>query len=88
MKDLKAESYASLHRRASREIDRRLLNQALAEIWDATHVADYYSKIHAYGSKSQMQDFAQGLRGVKVRPITEQEQHRLANYKRQAFRNP
>jgi len=82
------ESFASVHRKAVRENLRTELNRALAEIWDATHVADYHSRIHAYGSESEMHNFAKGLSGVKVRPITAREQQELAKRKRQAYGNP
>jgi len=85
---LGVERFASLHRKNVREIDRAHLDRALPEIRAATHVADYHSKIHAYGSEAEVSAFAEGLRGVKVRPITARDQQALALQKRQAFRNP
>ena len=63
-------------------------HRALAEIDRATHVADYRGKIHAYGSRGEVEAFAEGLSGVKVRPITASERKELALRKRQAYRNP
>ena len=82
------ESFASVHRKAVRENDRTFLNRELAKIWDASHAAVYGSKIYAYGSAAEMRAFAEGLRGVKVRPITVREQHAEAIHKRKAFGNP
>ena len=82
------ESFASLHRKAVRENLRADLDRALAEIKAATHVADYHSRIHAYGTEDEMHTFARGLSGVKVRPITARERQELSLRKRQAFGNP
>jgi hypothetical protein len=82
------ESFGSLHRKAVRENLRSDLARALAEIDRATHVADYHGKIHAYGSQTEVDTFAEGLRGVKVRPITARERKDLALRKRQAYGNP
>jgi hypothetical protein len=82
------ESFASLHRKAVRENLRAELDRALDAIKRATHVADYHGKIHAYGSEAEMHAFADGLRGVKVRPITAREQKQEALSKRQKYGNP
>ena len=84
----RGEGHASVHRKAAREGDRLLMNRELGKIWDATHAAIYQSKIYSYGSAAEVRDFAKGLRGVEVRPITVREQHALALHKRQAFGNP
>jgi hypothetical protein len=86
LSDNESMGHATLHRQVSREIDRALLNRALAEIYAATHVADYHGKIYAYGSEAVARDFADGLRGVRVRQITDRDQHTLAIHKRRAFR--
>ena len=82
------ESFASVYGKAVRENLRAELGRALAEIQRATHSADYRGKIHAYGTEAEMHRFAEGLRDVKVRPITERERKDLTLRKRQAYRNP
>ncbi len=80
------ESFASVHRRAVKENDRALLNQALARIWDATHVAAEGPRIYTYGSQAECREFAEGLRRVEVRPITPLEQNAQAAHARKVFR--
>jgi hypothetical protein len=88
------ESFASLHRRTAREIDRGLMNRELAKIWDATHVVAAGAKIYTYGSEAAARAFAHGLprfaegKPLKVRSITVREQHDLAKHKKQAYGNP
>lgn len=89
-----AASFAELHRRTSREIDREQLNRALAEIYDAMYVVATGPKIYMYGSKDDAQEFIRGLpryaegHPLEIRAITAKEQHDLAKHKRQAYRNP
>jgi hypothetical protein len=86
-------SFAALHRRTVIEIDRQLLARELTRIYDATHaavgrarIADTNDTVYCYGTEAECEDFAEGLRGVVVRAITEQEQHDLARHKRAAWR--
>lgn len=79
-------SHAALHRLAVRDALRQELAGALARIYDATHVAMFGAALHCYGSKAECVGFADGLRGVQVRAITEQEQHDQAQHKRQVYR--
>ena len=94
MKADRGESYASVHRKASREADRTLLNRALNEIYDAMYVVAAGPKIYMYGSKDDAQEFMRGLpryaegKLLEIRSITAKEQQDLARKKRQAYRNP
>jgi hypothetical protein len=90
----RGESFASVHRKASREADRTLLNRALNEIYEALYVVAAGPKIYMYGSKDDAQEFMRGLpryaegKKIEIRSITAKEQQDLARHKRQAYRNP
>lgn len=87
-------SFAELHRRTSREIDRDLLARALDEIYNATHIVAAGNRIYTYGSKDDAQEFMRGMpkyaegKLLEIRSITAEEQQDLARKKRQAYRNP
>lgn len=83
------ESHASIHRKASREIDRQLMNRDIAAIWDAVWCATYDGKIYSYGTLAHCEKFIEGLgKRAKVRPLTDKEKASLARHKKQAYGNP
>lgn len=94
------ESHASVYRKAVQESTRTELNRELNKIYEAKYVAVYPSYIYrggervkrdtvyCYGTRAECEKFADGLRDVKVRAITIEDQNELAKGKRQAYRNP
>ncbi len=78
-------SHAALHRLTAREIDRQLLARELARIDAATHVVVVGRAIHCYGTERECLSYADGLRGVTVRRITDRDRADLARHKRQVW---
>ena len=79
-------SHAMVYRLAVREALRVELQCALAAIRRATHVAHdtragLCPAVYCYGSEAECAAFADGLRAVRVRPITNDDRELLTAHK-------